>query len=85
MLRLRPLAKSEEEERKRAEAEELKLKIQAAKEEAKNLYSIFVEYVKTNSATDVLRLNELYVRAPEINLSWDKKIWMTLINSNQKF
>ena len=65
--------KAEEEERKRAEAEELKLKIQAAKEEAQNLYSIFIEYVKTNSATDVLRLNELYVRAPEINLSWDKK------------
>ena len=65
--------KAEEEERKRAEAEALKSKIQATKEEAKNLYSIFVEYVKTNSATDVLRLNELYVRAPEINLSWDKK------------
>ena len=64
--------KAEEEERKRAEAEKLKLKIQAAKEEAQNLYSIFIEYVKTNSATDVLRLNELYVRAPEINLSWNK-------------
>ena len=65
--------KAEEEERKRAEAEELKLKIQVAKEDAQNLYSIFIEYVKTHSATDVLRLNELYVRAPEINLSWDKK------------
>ena len=65
--------KAEEEERKRAEAEELKLKIQVAKEEAQNLYSIFVEFVKTNSATNVLRLNELYVRAPEINLTWDKE------------
>jgi hypothetical protein len=65
--------KAEEEERKRAEAEELKLRIQSAKEEAQNLYSIFVEFVKTNSATNVLRLNELYVRAPEINLTWDKE------------
>ena len=64
--------KAEEEERKRAEAEELKLKIQSAQEEAQNLYSIFVEYVRTNSATNVLQLNELYVRAPEINLTWDK-------------
>ena len=64
--------KAEEEERKRAEAEELKLRIQSAKEEAQNLYSIFVEFVKANSATNVLRLNELYVRAPEINLTWDK-------------
>jgi hypothetical protein len=29
--------------------------------------------VKTNSATNVLRLNELYVGAPEINLTWDKE------------
>ena len=65
--------KAEEEERKRAEAEELKLRIQSAKEEAQNLYSIFVEFVKTNSATNVLRLNELYVGAPEINLTWDKE------------
>jgi hypothetical protein len=64
--------KAEEEERKRAEAEELKLRIHSAKEEAQNLYSIFVEFVKTNRASDVLRLNELYVRAPEINFTWDK-------------